>query len=114
LCLDRIIVRDGGFGYEQGDEIIITPNNGSVVQPVINDNGEIAEVKVLSGGCNYIDLPEVKTNSETGFNAQFIPVLKAVPIPEEADLVPEGVQVLQVIDCVGKIPPKTDFDIVAR
>lgn len=115
LCLDRIIVADGGFGYSPDDEIIITPDNGSVLEPVINDRGQITEVKVISGGCGYTDLPEIRTNSETGFNAELIPVLRTQRIDDIApEEVPAGVEVIQVIDCVGKIPPKTEFDIVPR
>ena len=115
LCLDSILVTDGGFGYTPGDEIIITPNNGSVVEPVINDRGQITEVKVISGACGYTDLPDIRTNSETGFNAQLIPVLRPQRVDDIAsETLPPGVEVLQVIDCVGKIPPKTTFDIVPR
>ena len=114
LCLDRIIVQSGGFGYDPNDEIIITPDNGSVAKPIINDNGEITEVELISGGCGYIDLPEIRTNSETGFNAQLIPVLRAVPVEQPEIEIEAGVRIINVVDCVGKIPPKTDFDIVAR
>lgn len=119
LCLDRIVVADSGFGYSPDDEIIITPNNGSIVKPIINDRGEITEVKVVSGGCGYTDLPEIKTNSETGFNAQLIPVLRPQTIEDIDTTVDDitttkGIEIIQVIDCVGKIPPKTQFDVVPR
>lgn len=115
LCLDSILVADGGFGYTPGDEIIITPDNGSVVEPVINDRGQITEVKVISGACGYTDLPDIRTNSETGFNAQLIPVLRPQRVEDIApEVLPPGVEVIQVIDCVGKILPKTTFDIVPR
>jgi hypothetical protein len=113
LCLDSIEVADGGFGYEQGDQIIITPDNGVVAEPVINDRGQIERINIVSGGCGFTDLPEIRTNSETGFNAEFLPVLKVTPVAD-VTAIPAGIQVVQVVDCVGKIPPKQDFFTVTR
>lgn len=102
LCLDEIVVVDGGFGYQPGDEIIIIPDNGTVVEPVVNSNGQIEAVKIISGGCGYTDLPEILTNSKTGFNAQMLPVLK-VNLVEDLQEVPPGVELVNVVDCVGRV-----------
>ena len=102
LCLDSIEVADGGFGYEQGDQIIITPDNGVVAEPIINDRGQIERINILTGGCGFTDLPEIRTNSETGFNAEFLPVLKVTPV-ETVTAIPPGIEFVQYVDCVGKV-----------
>ena len=102
LCLDSIEVADGGFGYEQGDQIIITPDNGVVAEPVINDRGQIERINILTGGCGFTDLPEIRTDSETGFNAEFLPVLKVTPV-ETVTAIPPGIEFVQYVDCVGKV-----------
>jgi hypothetical protein len=102
LCLDEIVVIDGGFGYQPGDEIVIVPDNGTVVEPVVNSNGQIQAVKIISGGCGYTDLPEILTNSKTGFNAQMLPVLKVNRV-EDLQQVPSEVKLVNVVDCVGRV-----------
>lgn len=113
LAIDEIKVSDPGFGYQEGDEIIVTPNNGAILEPVINDRGEIEKVNVINPGLGFDDLPEIKTNSPTGFNAQLIPILKVVPVEEVVEI-PVDATIISVVDCVGKIPPKVNFDIVPQ
>lgn len=109
LSIDTVYVKDPGFGYQDGDQLIITPNNGATLEPVIR-NGRIEEVIVTNGGSGFTDLPEIKTNSPTGFNAQLIPVLKATPIDIGASTTPAtlagiaATSIVHVVDCVGKIP----------
>jgi hypothetical protein len=129
LCIEEIVVLDGGFGYRPGDKLIITPNNGTVAEPVINERGQIERINILTGGCGYEDLPDIRTDSPTGFNATFTTIFKvtrvdptlpieeqvvpAKPLPTTAATVegqlykpfsvPEGAAVVQVIDCVGKV-----------
>ena len=64
----------------------------------------------------HTDLPEIVIESQTGYNAKLYPVLSATPITNEQALfdIPEGVQLVSVVDCVGKIPAKTEFDRVPR
>lgn len=131
LCIEEIVVLDGGFGYRPGDQLIITPNNGTVAEPVINERGQIEKINIITGGCGYEDFPEIVTDSPTGFNATFTPIFKVtridptlplegqvIPADEIKDRttaptvdgkvykpfsVPETAAVVQVIDCVGKI-----------
>ena len=118
LCIEEIQVLDSGFGYRPGDELIITPDNGTKTELLINDFGQITGVKLLTGGCGYNDFPDIRTNSPTGFNATFTPIFKATKIeevdPEGPFFVPDGASVIEVVDCVGKILPKREFDIVPR
>jgi hypothetical protein len=104
LCIEEIQVIQGGFGYRPEDEIVITPSNGIVAKPIINEYGQITEVKVLNGGCGFNDIPEIKTNSPTGFNALLIPIItvKRLSKDEEFDI-PKDTKVINVVDCTGCI-----------
>lgn len=113
LAIDEIKISNPGFGYKKGDKIIINPDKGAVLEPIINDRGQIEKVNVINPGLGFDDLPEIKTNSPTGFNAQLIPILKVVPL-EEVEQVPVGVAIISVVDCVGKIPPKVNFSIAPQ
>jgi len=114
--IEEVFVDNPGFGYEPGDTLEVVPNNGAVLEPVINDRGEIAQVKVISPGIGFVDLPEIVINSPRGYNAKLIPVLRVIPIAEIPDptIIPAGTQLISVVDCVGKILPKTTFDIIPR
>ena len=118
LCLDSIEVLDGGFGYNPDDEIIITPDNGTVAKLVIDEDGAVQRINIEKSGCGFIDLPEIRTNSPTGFNATFAPVLKTYRTPPGTTSQPVTPtvtdRVISVIDCVGKIPPKITFDRVPQ
>lgn len=96
LCIEEIVVLDGGFGYRPGDKLIITPNNGTVAEPVINERGQIEKINIITGGCGYEDFPEIVTDSQTGFNGTFTPIFKVTPVDpslplEEQVIGPDGV-----------------------
>jgi hypothetical protein len=118
--IEEIFVVDPGFGYEPGDTIDVVSDDGTskgaVLEPVINDRGEIAQIKVINPGIGFIDLPEIIINSPRGYNARLIPVLKVIPIADIPDptIIPSGTQLISVVDCVGKIAPKREFDLVPR
>jgi hypothetical protein len=117
LCIEEIVVLDQGFGYRPGDQLIITPDNGTQTELVINEFGNITGVKILRGGCGYDDFPQIRTNSPTGFNATFTPIFKVtqidptVPIESQVGPVPDQVQLVTVIDCVGKFAPSRTFNV---
>jgi len=114
--IDEVVVDNPGFGYEPGDTLEVVPNNGAIIEPIINDRGEITQVRVVNPGIGFIDLPEIVINSPRGFNAKLIPVLKVTPIADVPDptVIPSGTQLVSIVDCVGKIPPQTQFDRVPR
>ena len=74
--IEEVFVDDPGFGYEPGDTLEVVPSNGAVLEPIINDRGEIAQVRVVNPGIGFVDLPEIVINSPRGYNAKLIPVLK--------------------------------------
>lgn len=118
LSIDSIEVLDNGFGYNPGDKIIITPDNGAEAELVVNDDGTINKINIISPGTGFTDLPEIRTNSPTGFNAVFSPVLKVTRVPtttEPTTPVSTAVpatpisaevpadKIISVIDCVGRV-----------
>ena len=103
LSIEEVVVLDSGFGYRPEDKIIITPDNGAVLEPVINSRGQIESVNVISGGIGFGDIPEIKTNSLSGFNAQMNPIFKVTRLNENIALdIPKNATIIDVIDCVGK------------
>lgn len=117
LEIEDIDIIDSGFGYEPGDEIIITPDNGAVLEPVI-DNGRIIQINVIKPGIGFADFPIITTNSPTGYNLSARPIFRVIRLTEEEKqrrlTVSPGVQIISVIDCVGIIPSKIEFDRILR
>jgi hypothetical protein len=112
LEIDDIDIINPGFGYQPGDQIIVTPDRGAVLEPII-DNGRIVGVNVIKPGIGFDDFPEITTNSPTGYNFSSRPIFKVKRLNEdEGFVVPPGVTIISVVDCVGKIPIKKNFDIV--
>ena len=116
ICLEDVVIDDPGFNYREGDNIKITPDNGSILEPVVNKRGEVIKVNILSKGCGFDDLPEIVVESPTGFNAIIKPILSVKRVLDDQQLleVPSNVSLISVVDCVGKIVPKDVFDIVPR
>jgi hypothetical protein len=108
LCIEEVKVLDNGFGYRPGDQLIITPNNGTETELVINEFGNIESVKILKSGCGFLDFPEIKTNSLTGFNATFTPIFKSTRLEDfnkdNIDSLEAGnIPIINVVDCVGRV-----------
>jgi len=103
ISIDSVYIADPGFGFSGGDTITITPDNGAELVPVIGGNGRIIDVNVVKSGIGFTDMPTLKLNTNTGYNATLIPILSFKRIGEDdAFSVPIGAQLVQVIDCVGK------------
>ena len=102
VCLDEIIVENPGFGFDPcKDTVNIKPSNGAKAKIEESVNGEIRRIVVTDCGAGFTELPEISINTETGYNAILKPIMKFHK-PEEID-VPKGTNVIQVIDCVGKV-----------
>lgn len=116
LEIEDIDIIDPGFGYQPEDELILTPDRGAVLEPVI-DNGRIVKVNVIKPGIGFDDFPEITTNSPTGYNFSARPIFRVRRLEEEKEkgfIPPPNVAIISVVDCVGKIPPKAEFDRVPR
>ena len=97
--LEGVVIQNPGFGYGDGDTLNIPGAEGNL----IIQNGAITGVVITNPGIGYTNLPEIKINTETGFNAIIKPVLRFVNPNDAGFVVPFGTPVLQVIDCVGKV-----------
>ena len=100
LEIGDVIVSDPGFGYQPGDTISITPDNGAVLEPIIVGDS-VTGVRIKEPGIGFNDIPTIEVVSDTGYNAEFKPVFNIVD-PESLDQIPDPGQIIQVIDCVGK------------
>ena len=103
--LDMVIVDDGGFGYADDDTATVLncsgePDQSAQVELVVQ-NGAIIAVNVTNPGVNFTCLPQIRINTLTGHNAKLAPVLQFTTVTD--DDVPPGTEVMQVIDCVGKV-----------
>lgn len=105
VIIDDTVVEDHGFGYRPGDRATIIPDNGTVLEPVINDRGEVTKVNIITAGSGFDDLPEIIIESDTGFNAVIKPVLRVRRILDEKELLelPPGTKIISVVDCVGRV-----------
>ena len=102
VSLDEIYIENTGFGFDCcKDTVKIEPANGAKAKIEECEEGEIKRIVVTDGGAGFTSLPEITINTETGFNAILKPIMKFSK-PEEIDT-PEGTNVIQVIDCVGKV-----------
>ena len=102
VSLDEIIVRNPGFGFDPcKDTVKIEPSNGAKAKIEESQNGQILRIAVTDGGVGFTELPEISINTETGYNAILKPIMK-FSSPEEIDA-PKGTNIIQVIDCVGKV-----------
>jgi hypothetical protein len=114
LEIEDIDINNPGFGYQPGDKIVVTPDRGAVLEPVI-DNGRIIKINVISPGSGFDDFPVITTNSPTGYNLSARPIFRVKRLDEEQNFVPPlGATIISVVDCVGIVPPKKEFDRVPR
>ena len=99
-----VYVEDPGFGYLPGDTATVldcsgNPDASAEIELNISQSGEILGVRVIKPGANFTCIPKIILNTDTGYNANLIAVMRF----RKVDELPEGAQVLQVIDCVGKV-----------
>ena len=106
VYIDRVIVDNGGSGYDPEEDTIDTGNGDDAVDDlslIINDDinspnyGSIIGVDVIQQ-VGYDDLPTLNINSKTGVNAVIRPVMKV------RKRVVSTEQVLQRVQCVGNFP----------
>ena len=97
--LGNVVVKNGGFGYGDGDTISIDGAEGDL----IIQNGRITGVNITNPGIGFTTLPSIRINTGTGFNADLKPVLRFFNPNDSGFAVPFGTPTLRVIDCVGKV-----------
>ena len=97
--LTGVTVTNPGFNHNCGvDTIEVIPSNGSVLSYNCDPFGKIKSVSVDKGG-RFTELPQIRMNTETGFNATFVPNFDVVRDPQPVE--PVITDVVQVFDLVG-------------
>jgi len=104
LSLCEIIIEDAGVNYKQGDEIVIVPNNGAEAVPQIDRFGRVFGVKVTNPGEGFKTYPKIYIESDSGYNVELIPRFCIDRISEEKIQEVGKEKVLNVVDCVGRLP----------
>ena len=99
LTLTGVTVINPGFNHNCGvDTIEIIPSNGTQLSYSCDPFGKIKSVSVDTGG-RFTELPRIRMNTETGFNATFVPSFDIVRDPQPIE--PVITDVVQVYDLVG-------------
>jgi hypothetical protein len=99
-----VFVENPGFGFKPEDtatvlDCIGNPDAAAEIELNISQDGKILGARVIKPGANFTCIPKIILNTDTGYNANLIAVMRF----RKVDDLPEGAQVLQVIDCVGKV-----------
>ena len=97
--LTGVTVTNPGFNHNCGvDTIEVIPSNGTTLSYSCDPFGKIRSVSVDKGG-RFTELPQIRMNTETGFNATFVPNFDIVRDPQPVE--PVITDVVQVYDLVG-------------
>ena len=86
MYIGGVVIDDPGLGYEDTDTL-------EDFELTVVD-GQIVNVNVVNQK-TYDDLPELNINTTNGFGAKLRPLLTLIP--------PAQGEVIQVIDCIGKV-----------
>ena len=109
LTIDRIEVVDPGYNYNPNDKIAIEGGGngeGAILEPVFNNNGRLDYVNIIDGGFGFTERPRLVIISDSGFNAELIPVFKVIKgvALDEVRRIRRNLKVISVRDCVGVAP----------
>ena len=99
LELTGVTVTNPGFNHNCGvDTIEVIPSNGTILSYNCDPFGKIKSVSVDKSG-RFTELPRIRMNTETGFNATFVPDFSIIRDPQPVE--PVITDVVQVFDLVG-------------
>jgi hypothetical protein len=119
LYMCNVEISNPGVSYETTDKIVVSPDNGAILEPVFGSFGTLEDVKIISSGMGFTERPDIYIQTKTGYNAKIIPILcvnRIGDVPEE-ELIstpgggkttgslssPVGEKIIHVVDCVGKV-----------
>jgi len=133
VVLEDIVILTPGQNYTPGDPIVfIPPDEVSGPEPIVSpeynptnngvdaevgdvdNNGAIKTIIIRNTGKSFTSYPNIRVISNSGFNAKLAPRFSLLRLtPEELERKQQaGERIISVIDCVGKIPPKQEFELV--
>ncbi len=102
LGLKDIVITNPGINYDPAIDVVeIVPNNGTVLQAVFTPFGQVVSVKVVRPGFGFTTRPNITIRSDSGINADFVPVFEIIRNPNALDLEIQQRKILTVIDIVG-------------
>lgn len=106
LQLKDVLILNPGGNYKTTDPIIISPSNGAELVPEYDKFGSLVGVEIANPGIGFTETPTISVESTSGINAYAIPLFETIRVgdsPESENIIPENVELIEVIDCVGKI-----------
>ena len=136
VIIEDVVILDPGQNYTPGDPIVFIPpdeesSRETIVPPNVieynppnngvdaevgdvDNNGGIRTIIIRNTGRSFTSYPRIQVRSNSGFNAKLAPLFSLRRLtPEELDRKQQaGERIISVIDCVGKIPPKQQFEVV--
>ena len=104
LSLCELIITDSGLNYKEGDKIVMVPNMGAEAVPQFDRFGRVIRVKITNPGEGFRTYPKVYIESDSGYNVELIPRFCIDRISEEKIQEVGREKVLNVVDCVGRLP----------
>lgn len=119
LDIGDVYIENTGVNYSPGDEIVIEPSNGAELEPVYDETGRLIRVNILNPGIGFVEFPQIFINSNTGVNANIIPVFNITRLTENEDgdvlpEIPQGTPLISVVDCVGIQASKKSLENVPQ
>ena len=101
--LDRVVVENTGFDYDDNDTASVIGGTGQAQIELITEDGFITGANVVNGGFGFTSLPRVRINSDTGAGAKLRPVLKFTRVDDASQLAQVTQDaVVTVISCIEK------------
>ena len=103
LYICEVEIVNGGFDYQPGDKVVITPDVGAEIIPTFGPFGNLTKLEIINGGEGFKEFPTIEIESETGFNAVIRPRLCVDRITDELKIPEVQDRIVSVVDCVGKV-----------
>ena len=103
LYVCEALILNPGFGYQEGDEVVIEPSHGAEITPIFGPYGNLISLKIIKGGEGFQQMPVAYIKSDTGINAEIGIRMCIDRIGDEVKEPPAGEKIISVVDCVGKV-----------
>jgi hypothetical protein len=119
LEIGDVYIENTGVNYSPDDQIVIEPSNGAELEPKYDDTGRLIRVNILNPGIGFVEFPQIFINSNTGVNANIIPIFNITRLTENEDgdalpEIPQGTPLISVVDCVGIQETRKKLEIIPQ